>query len=681
MKLSYSWLKEYVDINAGPEELANGLTMSGSEVGEMKQIEGDTVMDLEITSNRPDCLNIIGLAREASAVFDKDLRTPAADIPEAAQGKEGPQVECVIKSKKLCPRYTARIISDVKVKSVSGEIRKHINALGLREVNNIVDITNFCLMEQGQPLHAFDLDKIKGGKVVIREAAKGEKIVTIDEEERKLEPGMLVIADAERPIAIAGVMGGKDTEVTESTRNILLESAYFDPVSVRRTAHKLGLSSDSSYRFERGVDKGRIKTASDRAAELIAEEAKGSIGRLYDVGALAVEKRKIKFNTEKAEKILGVGLEKENIKRIFTRLGMSILKEDGSEMLVEVPTFREDLEREVDLVEEAARIVGYHNIPSEITKYVPQVTRKEHSRKVLEKMRATLPSLGLNEIMTYSLVSEEAIKTFPSITQNPVELQNPVSEEHKIMVPHLLDGMLRSISWNINRGNKDLGLFEVAKIYSQPKGKGRYIETPTLCIGLTGMLRRNWQEGERETSLFDLKGVVEAVLRGFKCSAEFNKAEAGGLDGVAELTLFGEGESIGFIGEVSRKVLAKYDIEQQVYVCQIKLDKIIEKTVLLGHYHAIPRFPSSTRDVSILCEQTLAAGDILKAIKTTGEEIIRSIELADVYQGEQIGAGQKSITCSIEYGLDTRTLKDEEIEGMHSRIKDAIARKFKVTFR
>lgn len=680
MKLSYNWLKEYVSLKVSAEELAKGLTMSGSEVGEVVISGTDRIMDLEITSNRPDCLNIIGLAREASAVFNKDLLLPEMKIPKSFIEKGGPEVKCEIKNKKLCPLYTARIISNVKVKEVNEKIKKYLLSLGLRPVNNAVDVTNFSLMELGQPLHAFDLDKIRGGKIIVREALEGEKIITIDEIERTLKAGMLVIADCERPIAIAGVMGGKDTEVTKATKNILLESAYFDPVSVRQTARSLGLSSDSSYRFERGVDKGMIKSASNRASVLIKEETGGKIGSLIEAGSLSAGKIEIKFNIEKAERILGTSLKKEKVLQVFKRLGMEIKKEKDGIIRLAVPSFREDLKKEIDLVEEVARIVGYDKVPALVTSFVPQVERKEHSRKVIEKLYESLPAAGLNEIMTYSLINESAAERFSGITKDPVSLKNPLSEDQKMLTPQLLDGMLKAISWNINRKNKDLGLFEIGKIYSRPEGS-KFIEIPALCMSLTGSLRKNWQEGASPATLYDLKGTLEAVLERLKIRPMLHEAPIKGLINASEVKLTSKGEAIGFLGEVNKKILKDYDIEQAVYICQIKLDKVMEKAILQNHYHAIARFPSSSRDISILCDQSLAAGEIHKVISETGEEIIRAIELVDVYQGEQVPSGKKSLSYSISYGIDTRTLKDEEIESVHSKIKEALTKKLNVTFR
>ena len=679
MKLSYDWLKNYVSFKESPDKVAEALTMSGSEVGEVETSDGDTIMDLEITSNRPDCLNIIGLAREVSAVLNKNLAIP--DMTVLKKVGEGPKAKCTIKNKKLCPRYTARIITDVLVKPASKKIKKAITSVGLREVNNIVDITNFCLMETGQPLHAFDLDKLKGGKIIVREAAKGEKIITIDGIERELTPDMLVIADEDRPVAIAGVMGGKDTEVTETTKNILLESAYFDPVSVRVTARKLGLSSDSSYRFERGVDKGMVVTASDRAALLIKEEAGGEICEFYDEGEANPEEPEITFDIVKAGELLGVSLERDDVERIFTRLGLEITGEDGLALTVKVPSFREDLRRSVDLVEEVARIHGYHNIPARVSKLVPQIERKSRERRVIEKVSQLLYSAGLNEIMTYSLISGEDAERFKGISDEPVSLSNPLSEEHQYLTPQLVHGMLKTISWNLNRKNTDLGFFEIGKIYKRGKGKTRFIETPALCMGITGALRRNWVEGEREMNLFDLRGPIDLVLRRLHLEPVFFPAKMEGFSPAAKMGIWGDEGEIGFGGEVTKNILKEYDIEAPVFICQIDLEQILENAVLENHYTAIPRFPFSSRDVSILCDETVIAGEMYRAMADSGEELIQDIELIDAYRGEKIPKGKVSYTYSIKYGLPSRTLRDEEIEAVHSCLKEDLAQKFNVTFR
>ncbi len=680
MKLSYEWLKEYVDIDVSADKLAHMLTMAGSAVESVKDSEHGKVLELEITSNRPDCLNMVGLARETAVIFNKRLKMPKMDKQKAA--KTGIKIECAIKAKDLCPRYTARVIAGINVKESGAEIKKRISSAGLRPVNNVVDITNYCLMELGQPMHAFDLDKIKGGKVIARKASKGEKIITIDGAERTLEDDMLVIADAERAIAVAGVMGGRDTEVTAGTKNILLESAYFDPISVRRTARRLAISTDSSYRFERGVDRRMVRAASERAILMITAEAGGTVGEFYDAGKAEAPKVLLKFDVARASKVLGIPLSKAQVKRIFKGLGAEIKKENGDKLQVAAPSFRADLEREIDLVEEVARIFGYDNIPSTVSKIIPQGERKEKPRRVEEKIKTAMMGMGLNEIITYSLTNRKAAELFPSLSRTPLQLANPLSEEQRFLVPHLLDGMLKAVAWNINRKNNDLAFFEVGKTYGRTgSGAKDFIETPLLSIGLTGAVRRNWKEGEVKADLYDLKGIVESLMGRLKIKTVFESALIDEFLCAAEIRLGGENRLAGVIGELSGKALAAYDIAQPVYVCQIALDETARQAVMDDLYAAIPRFPSSSRDVSILCDKELEAANIRAAIEKLGEGIVREVELIDLYQGDKLPAGKKSLTYSIKYGRDDRTLTDEEVETANSGIRQALTERFQVTFR
>lgn len=680
MKLSYEWLKEYVDAGVGADELARALTMTGSAVESVKDVDGDKVMEMEITSNRPDCLSVLGLAREASAIFDKELHLP--DLASVNGGKSGRAIACAIEAKDLCQRYTARVITNVTVRVSSDKISKRIKAVSLRPVNNIVDITNYCLMELGQPMHAFDLDKIRGAKVVVRRALKGEKIVTIDGVERTLEEGMLVIADTARVIAIAGVMGGLETEVTTLTKNILLESAYFDPLSVRRAARKIGLGSDSSYRFERGVDKAMVLPASDRAAKMIVEAAGGAIGELYDEGSADAKKTEVRFDVEKASRTLGVKLEGVEVKRIFKALGIEAEDSGGEALRVIVPSSRKDLEREVDLLEDVARIFGYENIPSTMGKIVSEGERRSKARKVDEKIRMTLAGMGLNEIMTYSLTNQKAVDAFSSVSAKPLELANPLSEEQRFLVPQLLDGMLRSMAWNINRKNKDLAFFEVGKTYSRTGESEKDInEASTLAIGLTGASRKNWKEAETKSGFFELKGIVEAVLGRLRIKSVFTAASFAEFSASAGISLGVNQSGAGFIGEVAPKTLAAYDIAQTVLVAQISIDELVKEAELEDSYCPIPAFPSSTRDVSILCDKGLEAASIKAAVEESANGMIRKVELIDLYEGDKLPDGKKSLTYSIDYGRDERTLTEEEVENAHSRIKQALTDKFRVSFR
>lgn len=681
MKISYNWLKEYVDINADVQDFAKKLTMSGSEVKAIHDLGSDKIIEFEITSNRPDCLSIIGIARETAAVFGKRLKLPKRDIPKRLVREGYRKLECVIENEKLCPRYTARVISDVRVKKSGEETEKILALLGFRPVNNVVDITNFCLIEQGQPLHAFDLDKIKGAKIIVREAADGEKIVTLDGVERELSRGMLVISDEEKAIAIAGIMGARNTEVTENTRNVLLESAYFDPVSIRKTVSGLALSSESSYRFERGVFCGQIRELSDRAAKLIAFKTGGKICEFYDKGKLLPCGVTINFVPEKVKKILGVSPTKGKITNILTKLGIKVSKGKKNNLIARVPGFRRDLKRDIDLIEEIARIYGYDKIPETIVRLMPLIKRKETERRVIEKLRESLAASGLNEIMSYSLISGSAAEKFPCFSKNLVMLQNPLSEEQKVLCPQILDGMMKTISRNISRKNKDLGFFEIGKRYSRAENKKEFLETPVLCAALTGALRRNWREGIRKAGIYDLKGIIENAFDRLKIKTRVCSTSVEKMVNCAEIYLVAADKNIGFLGQAGADILKDYDIPEAVYVAHIDLDEVIKKADLKIYYSALSRFPVSVRDVSILCEKLLDAGTIRETILGMQEKVIREVELIDVYEGDKIAQDKKGLTYSIKYGLDTRTLTENEAEETHSRVKRLLSEKFNITFR
>lgn len=681
MRLSFEWLRDYVRVKADAEEVAFKFTMSGSEVGAVTDCGADKIMEFEITTNRPDCLNVLGLAREISAIYDIDLLIP--DIPPGISGNrdkiEG--IECVVKNRQLCPQYTLRIINEVNIKPSSGKIKERISSIGLRPVNNAVDITNYCLMELGQPMHVFDLDKIKGGKIIVREAVKGEKIMTIDDEERELEPGMLVIADTKRPIAIAGVMGGKDTEVSADTRNILLESAYFDPVSVRRTARRLGISTDSSYRFERGVDKSMVIKASDRAAGLIKEQSGGRISGFIKSGDMKIDPRVVDINIKRSSAILGIDLDTDQVANIIGRLGMKVLSSGGSCISVEVPSFREDISRDIDITEEIARIYGYEKIPATIPRITPEIIRKDVRAEVKERMVSFLSAAGFNEIMTYSLISEDSTNRFTSFNKKPVALSNPLSEEQKVLTTQLIDGMLRSVSWNINRKNNDLKLFEIGKIYREEKPGREYREIPVLCIGMTGSLKRNWRDGEKTVDFYDLKGTIERILDDLKVVHVFETGDIPEMAPCAVIKIPDTGAVEGYAGRISPGILRDYGIEQDVFICHVRLDNVFGGVDLKKTYRAVPRFPFSERDISILCDKTLKSSNIRDMIIKAGEDLIQDVELMDVYEGESISQNKKSLTYRITYGLDFRTLKDDEIEAVHGKIKDLLSSKLKVSFR
>ncbi|NQT22060.1 MAG: phenylalanine--tRNA ligase subunit beta, partial [Candidatus Omnitrophica bacterium] len=442
MKASLSWLKDYVDIKLPADNLANILTMAGIPAEHVEKVGNDWCLEFEITANRSDCLSIIGIAREIAAITGKKLKLPK-DLKRMAGKKalSSQRLQINIKDKKLCPRYTGRIITGIKVVPSPKWMQEKLVSVGLRPVNNIVDITNFLLMETGQPMHAFDLDKIKGN-IEIRKALKGETIKTIDGINQTLEEGMLLIADDKSPIAVAGVMGGIDTEVSRETKNILLESAYFDPISVRRTSRKLKLASESSYRFERKVDFEMVMPASDRAALMINTLAGGKIGKLIDSGSKAVSPISIKFNPEKANVLLGLDIPLKKQKDILKSLDFGVQGKKNI-LKVKVPSFRRDISQEVDITEEIVRIYGYDKISLTIPKMVGHSKLTDKSDIVKAEIRKYLSSMGLNEIITYNLISEEMLKGFSTGESSIVRLVNPLSREQGILTESLIPGILK----------------------------------------------------------------------------------------------------------------------------------------------------------------------------------------------------------------------------------------------
>ncbi|OGX05737.1 MAG: phenylalanine--tRNA ligase subunit beta, partial [Omnitrophica WOR_2 bacterium GWA2_47_8] len=464
MKLSYNWLKDYVAVKLPPEKLAHRLTMAGLEVEKIESVNGDSVFELEVTPNRPDCLNVLGLAREVSAILDASLKAPKVEKLRIPSQK----IDISVEDKKDCGRYIGTLISDVKVASSARWLEEKLQSIGTRGINNVVDITNFCLMELGQPLHAFDHDKLKGGAIIVRRARSGETIVTIDGVERKLDPSILVIADAQRPVAIAGIMGGRDTEVSERTKNILLESAYFDQVLIRRASRKLGLSSDSSYRFERGVAMQTVETASTRAAELIKKEAGGKVSAQQDVFSKTQKKAApaIALSLREINDRLGSNLSLAKCKAILNRLGFSVSSSGKDKLRLTAPAFRNDIKENVDIVEEVARIIGYDNLPLSIPRIqVENITIKSNQTHE-KKIRGILTALGFDEIITYSMVNQSMLDKTALGHLKGVRVQNPLSQDQEMLRPAVLPSLLSIVLLNLNRGQKDLRLFEIGKVYS-----------------------------------------------------------------------------------------------------------------------------------------------------------------------------------------------------------------------
>ncbi len=677
MRVSYDWLKEYVDLKLQPDRLAEILTMAGLSVESVERVGSDHVLEIEITANRPDWLSMIGVAREVAALTGGRLKIPSLvtrgaslvkeNMKQATSDEPRATTSVTVDEKKLCPRYTVRVIRNVRVGESPSWLKRRIEALGLRSVNNIVDITNFCLFETGEPMHAFDLDTITGAAVAVRKAKTGEKVVVIEGAEKALDNTMLIIADSQRPIAIAGVMGALNTEVTLSTVNILLEAAFFDPISVRRTSRKLGISTESSYRFERRVNPEAIAYASDRALGLILELAGGEAGVFLDIGEKEVPRRTVEVRPQEVNAILGTDIAPAHIRKIAESLGLEVRSESAEKLTLEIPGFRNDLRYEIDIIEEVSRIYGYNNIPATIPDVVEQPIRVDREMAVKQKIGSVLTGLGCDEIITYSLLSKKMIADAGISVDGLAEVQNPLSCEQEAMRPSLIPGMLAAAVWNINRKTRDLKLFELGNVY-RAKADG-YAETMYLSIGMAGQVFSGWAGAGRAAGFFELKGIAETLLAelGVK-GVSFTYARHGSLLQSECADILIGGHAAGVIGQVNARTLASFDIKEKVYILELGIDAVLKDAVFEKRFREMPKYPAVFRDISVIAAKGTLSADIIASIGKAAGAVLKDAKLIDRYEGKQVPEGKVSLTYRLEYQDPRKTLEEKDVLDAHSRV-------------
>ena len=668
MKISYNWLKEYVDVKMPAEKLAEILTMAGLSVESVSRLGDDHILEIEITANRPDWLSVTGVAREVSALTGGKLKIPKLLKTKAHTPAGQSSVTVKVEDKKLCPRYTARVIRNVKVGESPAWLKARIEAMGLRAVNNIVDITNYCLFETGEPMHAFDLDKLSGAAVTVRKAHKGEKLVVIEGAEKALDDTALIIADSQRPIAIAGVMGGLNTEVNFSTKNILLEAAYFDPVSVRRTGRKLGMSTESSYRFERRVDINNVPHASDRALGLILEAAGGEAAEFIDVKAPAEKLKAITLRYGRLNGILGTDILPAKVTKIAASLGMKVRASSKSGLKLEAPGFRYDLKSEIDVIEEVARVYGYGNIPATLLDVVEQPVRMEPEMVLCNRTRECLTGLGADEIMTYSLLSKRAIAAAGFDALEAIDIKNPLTSEQEAMRPSLIPGMLGAVSWNINRKSKDLKLFELGNVYMKGSGGG-FGERKNICIGIAGRAFETWAGSSRPADFFELKGIAEALFGslGIK-DVSFNRAGRLPFSGSACAEILIKSQAVGVLGEIAGRVLGALDIKEKVYILEADAETILKHAKPDKSFTELPKYPSVYRDISIIIGKDTLNADVVSVIRSSAGPMLKEARLIDRYRGKQVSEDKVSLTYRLEYQDPARTLEEKDVSEAHARI-------------
>jgi phenylalanyl-tRNA synthetase beta chain len=686
MRVPLSWLQEFVPIESDVDKIAHTLEMAGLGVEGIEEFEGDVVFDLEVTPNRGDWLSVYGVARELAAMLNLPLKPLTISVPETeADISEFAKVR--IDAPDLCPRYSARLVLGVTVTESPDWLKRRLEACGVRPINNIVDITNYVLFELGQPLHAFDFDTLHGRQIIVRRAKDGEFIYTLDEVRRELDSSMLVIADADRPVALAGIMGGLETAISPFTKNVLIESAHFTPSGIRKTARKLGMRTESSYRFERWVDPSGTVRAADRAAQLMAEIAGGKVCKgVIDVYPNPIEPAQVSVRTERVRKLLGIDISTEEIAAMLKRLQFEV-KVDGEVVHCLVPTFRNDIRREADLIEEVARLYGYDQIPMTLPKGIAPRAGESPRRRLENEIRQFLTRLGLQEIVTLSLTTPETERMWGiDAKEGTLELRNPLTQDHTIARTSLLPSVLSVVSHNFRNGVRNVWVFELGKVYRHGKvGEMASIEPRRLCIAITGNcypVRWNLPEETGQADFFALKGIVERLLDWLGIEGiSFERGEHPTLHPYRTAIVKVKGETVGVLGEVHPKWRQQNDLPQPVFIAELDLESLTAQAKLERKFRPLPTFPSTQRDIAVVMPEDFDAAKVLELIKRVGGELVEEASVFDEYRGAPIPEGHRSVGFTITLRAKDRTLSSDEADQIVQQIKAAIQTELGLTIR
>jgi phenylalanyl-tRNA synthetase beta chain len=680
MYISFEWLKELTETRLSPEELRERLTMVGLAIDAVEQHGGDAVLDVEVPSNRPDCLSHVGIAREVAVIENGRMHLPAGEQIKT-EGRAESLTSVEIKDLDLCPRYAARLVRGVKIGPSPHWLAKRLETIGQRPINNVADITNYVLHELGQPLHAFDFEKLGGRRIIVRRAAAGEKLKTLDGVERMLTADMLVIADAEKAVALAGIMGGEHSEISSATKDVLIESAYFNPQSVRQTARQLGMDTEASRRFERGADCEGVLKAQQRCVELICEIAGGvATDDAIDVYPHPLPERVIGLRPERVPALTSLTVEPNEIVRILTGLGFKPAPKPHTAYYV--PTWRIDVEQEEDLVEEVARHSDFRKIGEELP---PSNASGEYQPTEMKQrsLRRALNAFGFDEAINFSFIQQESrFELIPSLAGHESaipQLLNPIIEDAAWMRGTLLPGLLNSVRHNFNHGIRDVRLFEIGRIFSiSTAGE---LPQENLALGLVatgGALEEDRPQAERELDFFDLKGALEAGVDWMNLSPlTFTPASVRHLRvGQSAQIKSGDGTALGTIGRLAENIAAAYKFRQPVYVLELDLGALLNGPVKTIQYSPLPRYPSVMRDISLLVNRNVALDEIFAAVRKQEVADCRSVRLVGTFEGGNIQSSKRSVTLRLEYRSDERTLRDEEVEEYHSRLTSRLLETF-----
>lgn len=637
----------------------------------------ETVIELEITPNRPDCLSMIGVAREVAAVTGKKLAWPTAEI----RGQQSEvSAEVSVEDSAACPRYTARLLRNIKIGPSPEWMQRRLENAGIRAINNVVDITNYVMLECGHPLHAFDFSLLKGGQIIVRHAKPGEKMSTLDGIERELNPSMLVIADAERAVAVAGVMGGAGSEIRDNTTTVLLEAAMFNANGVRATARALGLSTESSYRFERGVDPATVEWASRRAAQLMCELAGATCDEtLIDIYPQPVATRKLKFRYDYIRERTGVCASDAEISAVLQSLELPVTEISKDWKEVTVPTFRNDLQNEVDLVEEFARVHGLEKVPAPQPRALVDTGDDRRSRAVSD-LRGQLVGLGLRETYNYSLVSEPLLKLFGQMTDGCIVLPNPISADQSVLRPSLIPQMIETLGKNRAHQIESASLFEIGRAFSKSG------EDDRLCAGLMGPVGRGSLDRRRAVEAGEMfawtKGLFESIVAAARIGGlALSQSSLPQFEPGLGVEILSGGKTVGCFGVIRSSIRKEWRLADPVAVLELSIAPLVTESGKISAYKDIPAFPSIQRDVAMIVDEKIRNEEIVAVVKKAAPPELETVRLFDIFAGEAIGKGRKSMAYSMTYRSPARTLTDDEANRYHDAVKEALKRELLVEVR
>lgn len=675
---SFGMMCSEIELGLGDDAVGLMILDPSAAVGQnLDEIMGgqDTLIECEITPNRADCMSMIGLAREVAALSSAKLHYP--DVHAFGDGRPADDAcQVDINNPQHCPRYVAKVIEDIKIGPSPTWLKDKVIKAGFRPINNIVDVTNLIAAELGQPLHAFDYDKVQDHHIIVRLAKDRETIKTLDDVERALDQDMLVIADPSGPIAIAGVMGGAHTEVVEETTAVLLESAHFEPASISRTSRRLGLVSEASIRFERGVDPNICLAACDRAMRLIQEVAGGTVrSGAVDVYPKPIEPRRLELRIERVNDYLGTRLSGSDMAAILNSLELETTPSGDTAISVTIPTFRFDLEREVDLIEEIARIYGYNEIESTLPRSGKKVGFRTHLQGQVKQLKEMLAAAGLDEALTYSFIDPESLTRLgPDIHRDGlalISLENPISADMSVMRPTLVAGLLQALALNNSRDLTDIGLFEIGRVFLPQPDRLLPEEPLKAAIVISGKYpEASWIDGGRDVDFYAVKGLVESILEMLRPDADyqFHSSGLGWLHPSRQAEVVFGGESIGFIGELHPELCSRLDLRGRIGITEFDLNSVLTSPHSAVAFKDVIKHPGIAMDMAVVIDKEIPASKVIDLIEVSTRNILRDIRVFDVYEGEQISSGKKSVAVSLFLQAEDRTLTESEVQQERTKL-------------